>query len=402
MRLITILLCAATLHGQAALTEEQAQAINAAKERERRALWDAKDFRGAARLLEGLVSDPALRRYPDLHWNNIYNLACALSLAGETEQAVARLRDLLALGYHDIAAIQRDTDFDPIRKDPGYLAVIAEMKKVPEFWDGPSWKTPYQPDISENEKVAGLSRFWAEVKFNFAWFEHLPRDFDWDALYFAYIPKVRATHSTLEYYRVLQELCARLKDAHTNVMFPNALGSEVYATPPVRTRLIEGRVVLSEVWDPVLREAGVAPGLEVIEIDGTPVKQYGAERVAPYQSASTAQDLDVRTFEYGLLSGKAGSMVELALRAADGSTMKRSLERKFGREASNLRPKQPEFEFRMLPGNIAYVALNTFGAATAQKEFERQFDEIAKSAALIFDVRENGGGNSGYGRSYLI
>ena len=119
MRLITILLCAATLHGQATLTEEQAQSINVSKERERRALWDAKDFRGAARLLEGLVSDPALRRYPDLHWNNVYNLACALSLAGETEQAVARLRDLLALGYHDVAAIQRDTDFNPIRKDPG-------------------------------------------------------------------------------------------------------------------------------------------------------------------------------------------------------------------------------------------------------------------------------------------
>jgi carboxyl-terminal processing protease len=47
------------------------------------------------------------------------------------------------------------------------------------------------------------------------------------------------------------------------------------------------------------------------------------------------------------------------------------------------------------------VALNTFGTATAQKEFERQFDEIAKSSALTFDVRENGGGNSGYGTAIL-
>lgn len=258
---------------------------------------------------------------------------------------------------------------------------------------------PYQPDLPENEKIAGLSRFWSEVRYNFAWFEHLPRDFDWDALYVAYIPKVRATRSTLEYYRVLQELCARLKDSHTNVNFPSALGREVYAIPGVSTRFIEGRVLLSEVWDPPLRQDAVVPGLEIVAIDGVPVKQYGAERIAPYQSASTAHDLDTRTFESGLLRGKMGVAVDLTLRAPDGSTFQRSLPRGTSNGAAPRR--LPDFEFKMLPGNIAYVALNTFGTATAQKEFERQFDDIAKSSALIFDVRNNGGGNSGYATAIL-
>jgi len=100
------------------------------------------------------------------------------------------------------------------------------------FWDSPVWKTAYRPDLPENEKIAGLSRFWLEVKYNFAWLERLPNDFDWDALYASYIPKVRATHSTLEYYRVLQGLCARLKDGHTDVSLPSVLSDEVYATHP--------------------------------------------------------------------------------------------------------------------------------------------------------------------------
>jgi C-terminal processing protease CtpA/Prc len=77
------------------------------------------------------------------------------------------------------------------------------------------------------------------------------------------------------------------------------------------------------------------------------------------------------------------------------------MERKTGRELSTGAPRRPDFEFKLLPGNIAYVALNAFGSATVQKEFEARFDEIAKSSALIFDVRENGGGNSGYGSAIL-
>ncbi len=48
----------------------------------------------------------------------------------------------------------------------------------------------------------------------------------------------------------------------------------------------------------------------------------------------------------------------------------------------------------MLPGNIAYVALNTFNENRSAEMFEAAFDEIAKASALIIDLRNNGGGNS--------
>jgi C-terminal processing protease CtpA/Prc len=169
--------------------------------------------------------------------------------------------------------------------------------------------------------------------------------------------------------------------------------------PGVSTRFIEGRVLISEVWDPPLKQDGIVPGLEIVAIDGVPVKRYGAERVSPYLSASTAQSLDVLTFENALLLGRMGASMELTLRAPDGSTLQRSLRRGTSNGAAPRR--LPDFEFKMLPGNIAYVALNTFGTATAQKEFERQFDDIAKSRALIFDVRNNSGGNSAYGTAIL-
>lgn len=38
------------------------------------------------------------------------------------------------------------------------------------LWDGTAWKTPYRPQLSTEEKVAGLSKFGAEAKYNFAFF----------------------------------------------------------------------------------------------------------------------------------------------------------------------------------------------------------------------------------------
>ena len=55
----------------------------------------------------------------------------------------------------------------------------------------------------------------------------------------------------------------------------------------------------------------------------------------------------------------------------------------------------------MLPGNVAYVALNRFGPPAPAEQFEARFDEFAKADALILDVRKNGGGNSGVGYRVL-
>jgi len=64
-------------------------------------------------------------------------------------------------------------------------------------------------------------------------------------------------------------------------------------------------------------------------------------------------------------------------------------------------PHTTAFELKMLPGNIAYVALNGFGDDAAAKAFLAAFDRIAAASALIIDVRNNGGGNSDVGYRVL-
>ena len=341
----------------------------------------------------------------------LYNVSCLYALAGKTDDAFLYLNQAVSRGFLNVAHMQKDPDLDSLRGDARWRKVIekAEAKikeqqtafwNKKEFWDNPALKTPYRENIIEDEKIAGLSKLWSEVKYNFSNFDLVP-DVNWDAAYLEFLPKVRRTKSTIEYYRVLQEMSARLRDGHTDVTVPNEIKDEISAKPAIRTRLIEDKVMITEIYDPVLRQYGIETGQEIIEIDGIPVKQYAEQRVKPYQSVSTKQMLDWFAYELRLLGGSSKIPVKLTVKDVGGKTFEKTLNRLTGAERAKFSKSPPPFEFKVLPGNVAYVALNTFGDNQAAEMFEKNFDEIAKSNALIVDVRENGGGNSGVGYRVL-
>ncbi len=360
--------------------------------------YQQKDYEKSAQLYMGAINAG------DQNPNNYYNGACGFSLAGKKSEAFDLLEQLLERGLGLAESLKKDADFNNLRGDARWAPLLekfeVKQKRQAAFWSSPSLKTAFRANLSEDEKVAGLSQFWSEVRFNFANFDLVPT-LDWDKLYLDYLPKVRQTKSTLEYYQALRELCAKLKDGHTNVYFPNELNDETLARPLIATRLIEDKVIVRGAFDEQLRKEGVELGLELIEIDGTPVKQYAEQRVAPYQSASTRQDLEVRTYEYSLLSGPAKESVELTLSDGRGKVFKKSLPRFAAAERAKLLPKTAPMEFKVLPGNIGYVALNGFDNDQVVKQFEAAFDEIAKTDALVIDIRNNGGGDSGLGYRIL-
>lgn len=57
-----------------------------------------------------------------------YNLACHYSLNMETDKAISLLREALSLNPELIDWSKEDPDFEPIRDDPGYLALYSDIK----------------------------------------------------------------------------------------------------------------------------------------------------------------------------------------------------------------------------------------------------------------------------------
>jgi carboxyl-terminal processing protease len=359
--------------------------------------YTRKDYARSADLFAAAI------RAGDTDPGTFYNAACANALAGRADAAFDMLERAAEAGFGDVANLKKDSDLASLHADARWAALVARFEKIARardaLWNNPAIATPYRETLSEDERIAGLSRLWSEVKFNFVNFDLAP-DVDWDALYVAYLPRVREAQTTLEYYRVLTEMAARLRDGHTGVYVPKELFDAVYARPAFRTVLVEDRVVVSSVFDDRLRGEGIVPGVEVVEVDGMPVKRYAEERVAPLQSASTPHDLAARVYGFALFGGLVSETLDVTFRSTSGEAFTRKVARLPIAEGRKL-ATPPAMEFRMLPGNVAYVALNSFNDDSAAEQFEARFDEIAKADALVIDVRENGGGNSGVGYRVL-
>ena len=328
---------------------------------------------------------------------NIYlDLAEAYALQGNRRESLDYLRKVLAASPNPEIAkfIERQESFGAMREDPEFKQILLQFRRYEALWDSKALSTPFRENISDAEKLAGLGKFWSEVKYNFAYPEKLIA-LDWDKLYLEAIPRILATKSTAGYYRELMRLCASLGDGHTNVNEPAA--ANISAKPPLRTGLVEGRVMILEVMSPALEAQGVRAGAEIAAVDGEPAIAYARREVEPYQSAATPQDREIRTFWYGFLRGPREKSVRLTLRDPAGNESEKQVMRQGFTDVR----RRPLFEWRMLPGNIAYVALNGFDNDTVVKQWREAFPKIKEASALILDLRLNGGGSSNFGFEIL-
>jgi len=408
LRLIALILLAATLASAqwpVPKTGQEAYDYANARRNEARDLWKKKDAAGIDLLTKTLayLDQPLVRylslgnRYLAARRLNIHlDLAQAYVLQGQTDKALDYLRKVIAEAPSPQIAdyCDHESDFDVLRDNPEYRRILSGARAFQSFWESPALNTPYRENLEDAEKLAGLSKFWSEVKYNFGFPEKLVT-LHWDQLYMDWIPRVLATRSTTDYYRELMLLCARLGDGHTNVYAPSQ--SNMSAKPPLRTGLVEGRVLILEVGSPALEAQGVRAGMEIAAVDGEPTLAYARREVEPYQSAATPQDRDVRTYWYGFLRGPNNKPVRLTLRDAAGKQSEVEV-RRSGYSGGRT---TPGFEWRLLSGNVAYVALNSFESDQILNQWRRAFPEISKASALILDVRSNGGGNSGIGDEIL-
>ena len=79
------------------------------------------------RYQDGLRADREMVQMEPDSPNAWYNLACSLSLTGQPDDAFAALEKAIALGYDDAEWMQDDDDFEPIKKDPRFARILAQI-----------------------------------------------------------------------------------------------------------------------------------------------------------------------------------------------------------------------------------------------------------------------------------
>ncbi len=252
------------------------------------------------------------------------------------------------------------------------------------------------PDLSDSDKLFGLSLLWQEANYNFAFFDQVP-DLDWDSAYRAFIPQVLAAESTYDYYQTLKRFVALLEDGHTSVWLRSP-AAQYESYPWILTENVQGQVLVANVGRSLSDRVPVHSVIETI--DGEPAAGYAVRVHGPYTFSSTDHDRADRIMA-AALRGPPDRAVRITYVTPDGDRRSMTLNRdRRTREDEWLLPTvstRPRFEFRWLDDQIAYVALNTFNDAGVADDFEAALPELYQARALVVDIRKNGGGNSNNG-----
>jgi len=262
-------------------------------------------------------------------------------------------------------------------------------------FNSPVWLSQANHELTADEKRAGLSLVWSEAKYNFAYFDKVP-NLDWDSLYVSYLPRVAQTKTTEDYYFLLREMVAQLQDGHTAVFPPNI---EELAKPAFATGLVEGKVLITKLYDEGLSKQGIWPGLEILAVNGEDVHAYARRAVRPYISSSTEQNRLAHQYDGQFLIVKKGTEVVLTVR--DQQQQVRTQTVRCTRTFLEANVNARTFTFYQRPDGIAYVSLDYFDHPSIVAKFDSIYPQLKKASGLILDLRRNGGGNSDMGWQIL-
>lgn len=247
--------------------------------------------------------------------------------------------------------------------------------------------------LTPAQKASIVTKFGVEVKYNFAHLDRLP--YDWDSLYMAHMPRIAATPTDEAFLDSLKLLCATLRDGHTAVWCNNPA---VRNWPlPFFTKRFGDRVFVTDVITDKMTAAGLRPGTEILAIDNVPVIEYGETNVVPYFPSSTPQWSQSATFFGGnLTNGPADKTVKLMFRNSPDSIFTLNVERDMNWQYNPY--DKHVISYRNLPGNVGYIKIPSFQQGLFKHDkFIEAIDSLENASALIIDIRDNGGGNSGYG-----
>jgi len=261
-------------------------------------------------------------------------------------------------------------------------------------------------NLTDADKIAGLSLFWSEARYNFAYFDKTK--VNWDSAYRAFIPQVLSTRTTYDYYRTLERFCALLNDGHTNVYAPwSVLGYSTYV--PLQLLAIDQKIYVSQVLKGL--SDSVPIGSELLTVNDQPIRQYLDQTVFPYVSASTEHHKwNNALFRLWSATSDTTTVYPMTFRTPDGKTIRfdsRLFSQRERNQSQWLRgngtspAKSQLSRLTMQPGNIAHVELNSFGDKKVIDQFKDMLPQLRSAKGIILDIRQNGGGNSDIGAEIL-
>lgn len=248
-----------------------------------------------------------------------------------------------------------------------------------------TWENPKNyPD--EPHCMLAFFSYWNRINYCFAYKNLM--DTSWDKTLKEFIPRIRKTSSTRQFYLEMAELITRLNDGHAWCVNKEVY-DEIGASMKIPIEYVDGKTMVTFINDSLSIFLGIHPGDEILETNGISVKQRRKE-LDKYIGGSTASgiDLEKNTRILGIKKYKPFS-----LKLKDTSNVERVLYfkgdsvfyQRFVHYANLPESKQP---FKFVGSDYGYID----AGITTNKIIRKAFRKFRHTKAIIIDNRKYGGG----------
>ena len=211
---------------------------------------------------------------------------------------------------------------------------------------------------------------------------------DWQAKRALFRPAAARAGSSHEFYELLRQMIASLRDAHTRVYSPDEKfdwWNPRFVTVGLTMREVEGvpTIIYIEPGSPASR-TDLRVGDAIVSIDDIPVAEFINRRL---EASGLAHDPEARFRAItSLFDGQPGTTVKVGWTSRNGKHKSAVLQRYWTQRLLGFNNQRK--------GNIAILRLDAF-TQTVALDFSKSLPEVLDGAqGIVLDLRFNGGGDA--------
>jgi C-terminal processing protease CtpA/Prc len=264
---------------------------------------------------------------------------------------------------------------------PHYYIGAAQNVGNPLFQHEEPYATQEAPDAGL--RLVALFRYWNMIDYFFPYRYAIGED--WQQVLPEFIPQFVAARTAEQYHLTALALIARIHDTHANIFNDKVLSTyKGLLFAPLWLRFVEGQAVVAGYYDAALGAATtLQPGDVIVQVDGKPVADIVKARQPitpasnePTQLRNTANDLlRGTTPQVALVVRRSGREFPVTVERVPSSKLN------LGISYGTSDPKAPAW--KMLPGNIGYLALGTIH----NDDLTQLMTEAKDTKGLVIDIR---------------
>lgn len=249
-----------------------------------------------------------------------------------------------------------------------------------------------QESMTQDQFTQDFDYLWSQLRDNYAYFDK--KETDWDLVREVYRPQVAKAVNKREFVTLLERVLEELYDPHTHLKINTNRSTRLIPTGlDIWAEWENGKAIITQLRPGFSAEqAGLKVGMEIISINGVPVKKAVSNRVGVSLKKITeaAESWALRA----LLAGTRDTRRVIEAKNANGVRATFQLDLPIHTTVDNYQGGH-KVEWRLLKNGFGYIKINDLGSDDTVAEFDAALEQVKPTRGLIIDLRATqSGGNT--------